>query len=98
MEWSVLVTGVTKVAAERLGVYYHQAHGLDFRCIRLPIVVSRYAPSGAASAYVSRASIEAVREGRYEFQVRPDSRPSLIYVKDILRAFIALLEAAEEGV
>ncbi len=40
-QWPDGLYGVTKIAGERLGVYYHRAHGLDFRSVRLPIVVSR---------------------------------------------------------
>src|SRR5262249_18011254 len=70
-QWPAGLYGVSKVACERLGIYYHQQHGLDFRCLRLPVVISRYAAAGAASAYASRAFIEAVRSGRFVFQVQP---------------------------
>ncbi len=90
-EWPTSLYGVTKSSVERLGVYYHQKHGLDFRCIRLPVVLSTFAPVGAASAYASRAFVDAVRTGRCLFQVRPETRPSVIYVKDALRAIHELL-------
>src|SRR6266850_1282725 len=33
-QWPVSLYGVTKVAGERLGVYYHHQFGLDFRAVR----------------------------------------------------------------
>jgi len=92
-QWPDGLYGVTKMAAERLGVYYQRRHGLDFRCLRLPITVSRYAPSGAASAMASRAYIEAAQTGHFTFRARPDTPLALIYVRDVLQALSLLLEA-----
>jgi threonine 3-dehydrogenase len=92
-EWPQGLYGVTKVACERLGVYYHERHGLDFRCLRLPIVLSRFAPPGAASAYASRAFIDAVGSGRVTLKVNPRTRAAMIYVKDALEAIASLLWA-----
>lgn len=95
-QWPTGLYGVTKTAIERLGVYYHEKHGLDFRCIRLPVVVSTFAPAGAASAYASRAFVDAARTRRFVFKVRPETRPSIIYVKDALRAITELLAAPSD--
>lgn len=92
-QWPVGLYGVTKVAVERLGHYYRVRHGLDFRCLRLPIVVSPYAVPGAASAYASMAFIEATRDGNFVFRVRPTSRPALIYFKDALKAVVLIARA-----
>jgi len=95
-QWPTGLYGVTKLAVERLGVYYWQKHRLDFRSIRLPVVISRYAPAGAASAYASRAFVESAESGGYTFRVREETSPSLIYVKDVLRAMLLLLDADAE--
>lgn len=92
-QWPDGMYGVTKVACERLGVYYHRRHGLDFRCVRLPITISRYAPAGAASAFASQAFVEAVRAGGYRFRVRSDTRVALIYAQDVVAALSSLLDA-----
>ena len=92
-QWPDSLYGVTKMAAERLGVYYHRRHGLDFRCLRLGITVSRHAPAGAASAIASRAFIEAVQHGQFTFRAQPETKLALIYVRDVLRAFAQLLQA-----
>ena len=95
-QWPDSLYGVTKLACERLGVYYQRRHGLDFRCLRLPIVVSPFAPSGAASAYASRAFVESAAAGRFVFRVRPDTRAALLYVEDALDALVGLLTAPAE--
>jgi len=94
-QWPGTLYGVTKMAAERLGAYYHERHGLDFRCLRLPITISRHAPAGAASALASHAFIEAMRAGRFTFKARPETKLAAIYVRDVLRAFVGLLAAPE---
>jgi len=92
-QWPTGLYGVTKTCVERLGIYYHQKFGLDFRCLRLPVVVSRFAPAGAASAYASRCFVEAAGRQRFTFRVRPETRPSLIYVKDVIAAVRRLIAA-----
>ncbi len=83
-QWPDGIYGVTKVTCERLGHYYHRAHGLDFRCLRLPMVISRFAPAGAASAYASRAFVEAVSTGRFTFRVNPSTACCTAYVQDVV--------------
>jgi len=96
-QWPEGLYGVTKVACERLGYYYHHRHGLDFRCLRLPIVISRFAPPGASSAYASHAFVEAVRSGQYTFKVNPGTRGPMVYVRDAIRAMIALTNAPAQA-
>ncbi len=96
-QWPDGIYGVTKVATERLGTYYRRRHGLDFRCLRLPIVVSAHAPAGAASAYASHAFVESVRRGRFTFRVRPQTCAATLYVKDVLRAIDEFIHAPADG-
>lgn len=95
-QWPEGLYGVTKLACERLGHYYHRRHGLDFRGLRLPIVLSRFAPPGAASAYASRAFVDAVETGKVTCRVQPGTRAAMVYVTDALRAIVGLIEAPEE--
>lgn len=92
-QWPTGLYGVTKVACERLGIYYHAKHGIDFRCLRLPAVISRFAPRGAASAYSSLAFVDGVQQGGYVFKVNPSTRVSTVYAKDALRAIVGLVQA-----
>jgi threonine 3-dehydrogenase len=95
-QWPDGLYGVTKMACERLGVYYHRRHGLDFRCLRLPITISPLANPGAASAFASLAFIESARFGRYTFRVREETPLALIYVQDAVAAMASLLTAPGE--
>ena len=70
-QWPANFYGATKVAAERLGVYYAQKHGLDFRALRLPVVISRNAPPAALTAYASHAFVAAAAGRPFEFPVPP---------------------------
>jgi len=95
-QWPEGLYGVTKVTCERLGNYYHKVHGLDFRCLRLPIVISRFAPPGAASAYASRAFIEAIESRRFTFKVNPTTLAPIVYVRDVLAGIRQLIRAPAE--
>ena len=79
-QWPAGLYGVTKVLGERLGVYYHQRFGVDFRCVRLSAMVAPTAPAaGAASAFVCELYMGAVREGGYTFKVYSHSRIPLVW-------------------
>jgi nucleoside-diphosphate-sugar epimerase len=92
-QWPVSLYGVTKVAGERLGVYYQQQFGLDFRAIRLPAVIAARGAGGGASAYVSAAFEQSVFKGEYEFYVNPTTRAPMLYIADAVRGFLDLHDA-----
>ncbi len=92
-QWPVSLYGVTKVAGERLGVYYHHQFGLDFRAIRLPAVIAARGSAGGASAYVSAAFEVSVFKGAYEFYVNPTTRAPMLYIADAVRGFLNLHDA-----
>ena len=71
-QWPDNIYGVTKVAVERAGTYFSQTRGVDFRSIRLPIVISPYAPPGAVSAYASHSFLAAGTKKIFAFPVSPD--------------------------
>jgi nucleoside-diphosphate-sugar epimerase len=96
-QWPVSLYGVTKVAGERLGVYYHHQFGLDFRAIRLPAVIAARGSSGGASAYVSAAFEESVFKGTYEFYVNPTTRAPMLYIADAVRGFLNLHDATAKN-
>ncbi len=92
-QWPISIYGATKVAIERLGTYYSAAFDLDFRCLRLPLVLSPSAPAGAVSAYASHAFLAAHEPAEFVFPVEPETAISSIYVKDVLTGIITLMEA-----
>ena len=96
-QWPSGLYGVTKVLGERLGVYYHQRFGLDFRAVRLAAMVAPTAPAGgAASAFVCDLFVKAVRDGAYDLYVYPNTRVPIVWVDDVVGA-LQLLNDADEG-
>ncbi len=96
-QWPENIYGVTKVACERLGFYYSKEHGLDFRCIRLPMVISPFAPKSAVTAYASHAFVNASRSEPFTFPVSEHTGMSTIYVKDVVRALKKIAFARKES-
>ena len=82
-QWPDNIYGATKVAVERVGTYFALSRGLDFRSVRLPIVVSPFAPPAAVSAYASQVFAAAARGEPFTFPVAPEVAVSVIYVRDV---------------
>jgi threonine 3-dehydrogenase len=96
-QWPASLYGATKVAGERLGVYFHHRFGLDFRGLRIPAVVAPRGAGGGATAFCSELFAHAVRHGRYEFYVEPAAGRPLIYIDDAVRALLALHDAPADN-
>lgn len=95
-QWPNNIYGVTKVAIERVGSYYAASHGLDFRALRFPVVISPYAPEAAVSAYASHAFAAAARGRKLTFPVTREVAVSTIYVRDIVDGVLQYLSAPQE--
>ena len=94
-QWPDNIYGATKVAVERVGTYFALSRGLDFRSVRLPIVVSPFAPPAAVSAYASHVFAAAARGEPFTFPVAPEIAVSVIYVRDVTLGILRLVEAPE---
>ena len=92
-QWPESMYGATKVAVERMGVYFKCKHGLDFRCTRLPLVISPYAPESAVSAYPSIAFKAASQGKSFSFPVAPETGVSSLFLDDIIDSVVALADA-----
>lgn len=92
-QWPESLYGATKVAGERLGVYYHHRFGLDFRGLRLVATIAPFGSTGGASSYSSVVYLDAVRRGAYEFYLEPETRAPIIYIEDAVAALIGLHDA-----
>ncbi|XP_028406359.1 L-threonine 3-dehydrogenase, mitochondrial-like [Dendronephthya gigantea] len=91
------IYGVSKVHVELLGEYYNYKYGLDFRSARYPGVISAdTAPGGGTTDYAVHIYHEALRTGKYQIYLRPDSCMPMIYIDDCLRGTLELLECPEE--
>lgn len=95
-QWPENIYGATKVAVERVGTYFSLNQKLDFRSVRLPIVVSPFAPETAVSAYASQAFISAARGNPFIFPVAPSVASSIIYVRDVIQGILQLIEVPME--
>ena len=97
-ERPVTIYGCCKVFAELIGLYYHNRFGVDFRGIRVPHIVGPGAKSPSLGQYAPWL-IEAVFKGDpFEVWVPEEFILPMLYVKDVIRAFVELFDAPEERV
>ena len=87
-QWPANFYGASKVAVERLGVYFKLKHGLDFRCLRFPLVISPFAPKTAVTAYPSHAIRAAHAGERFVFPVSPGVGMSTLFLEDVIRSIV----------
>ena len=88
------IYGVSKVAGELLGDYYHTRFGLDTRGLRLPGLISHVAPPGGGTTdYAVDIFYHALREKHFTCFLRPDARLDMMYMPDAVAAIMRLMEA-----
>ncbi|MEM7561697.1 MAG: NAD-dependent epimerase/dehydratase family protein [Pseudomonadota bacterium] len=87
-QWPESMYGATKVAVERLGVYFKQKHRLDFRCLRFPLVVSPFAPTTAVSAFPSHAFRAATNGDGFSFPVARETGVSTLFLEDVIDSIV----------
>ena len=86
--------GVTKVAGELLCDYYHARFGVDTRGVRFPGIISHVQlPGGGTTDYAVEIFYAAIRHGRYDCFLEPDTRLDMMYIPDAVKAAIDLMEA-----
>lgn len=90
------IYGVSKVHAELLGEYYHHRFGLDFRCLRFPGVISSDPPGGGTTDYAIAVFHEALKSGKYECYLKPDTRLPMMYIEDCLRSLWEYMTTPED--
>ncbi len=86
--------GVTKVAAELLGDYYHLRFGVDVRGVRFPGLISHVAlPGGGTTDYSVEMFYAAVQHGRYTSFLSANTQLDMMYMPDAVKAAIAVMGA-----
>lgn len=84
--------GVSKVACERLGEYYHAKRWVDFRAVRYPSVIGAARGPGGTTVY-STLMVQLPLLGKaYEAYVPQDTRLDILYVKDAIKAITQLYD------
>lgn len=96
-QWPENIYGATKVAVERLGVFYKQTHGLDFRILRFPLVISPFAPTTAVTAFPSHAFGAAVRGESFTFPVDAQCGMSTIFLDDVISSIVDYTHAPKNN-
>lgn len=91
------IYGVSKVHTELLGEYFHYKYNLDFRCIRLPSIISPINPGmGGTAVYAVEIFHQAIKNGYYDCYLKGDTRIPYMYIDDCIRAYVEFLETPSE--
>ena len=89
--------GVTKVCGELLGEYYGRRYGFDFRGLRFPVVVGAgrllTTPLVSDVNKIIEASVAGIP---FTSGLDPHTPINIIYVKEVIEAFLQL-RSADEG-
>lgn len=92
----VSMYGVTKACAERLGTYYNDRYGINFRGVRFVVLFGPGRIPGVGwTAYTSLMVEEAARGNPYTVQVHSGFLTQFVYVKDAVRGLVELANADE---
>jgi threonine 3-dehydrogenase len=91
------IYGVSKVHMELMGEYYNHRYGLDFLSARFPGVISAFTqPGGGTTDYAVDIFHHALRSGRFEVNLRGDTRLPMMYLPDVIKGTCDMLEADRE--
>jgi UDP-glucose 4-epimerase len=86
------IYGQTKLASEHLLLWYARRHGLDTRAVRFTWVFGPGRTTGITALW-SSLLLDALARGEPVEVTNPDERGDWLYVKDAVRALLAVWEA-----
>lgn len=88
------VYGISKLAGERWGEYYHKRYGVDIRSLRYPGLISfKTEAGGGTTDYAVEIYYEAIRQNKYTCFLREDTALPMMFMDDAINATIQLMEA-----
>ncbi|MBS4057453.1 MAG: NAD-dependent epimerase/dehydratase family protein [Bacteroidales bacterium] len=92
------VYGISKLAGERWGEYYHKRYGVDYRSLRYPGLISYKTEAGGGTTdYAVEIYYEAIRHGSYDCFLSENTALPMMFMSDAIKATIDLMEAAPEN-
>jgi len=90
------VYGISKLAGERWGEYYHKRYGVDFRSLRYPGLISYQTEAGGGTTdYAVEIYYEAIKNKKYTCFLSEDTALPMMFMDDAIKATIDLMEADE---
>jgi nucleoside-diphosphate-sugar epimerase len=93
------VYGISKVAGENWSKYYFEKYGLDIRSIRYPGVIGYQSlPGGGTTDYAVEIFHKAIKNENYECFLSDSTTLPMIYMEDVIRATINLMDAPKEAI
>jgi nucleoside-diphosphate-sugar epimerase len=88
------VYGISKLAGERWGEYYHEKYGVDFRSVRYPGLISyKTEPGGGTTDYAVEIFFEAVKNAKYECFLSENTGLPMMFMDDAINNTIKLMQA-----
>jgi nucleoside-diphosphate-sugar epimerase len=88
------VYGISKLAGERWIEYYYNKYCVDTRSLRYPGLISYKTEAGGGTTdYAVEIFYEAIRHGKYECFLGPDSALPMMFMSDAIKATIDVMEA-----
>ena len=93
------VYGMSKYTGELWCNYYHKRYGLDVRSIRYPGIIGHQSlPEGGTTDYAVEIFHAAIKEKKYECFLKADTRLPMMYMPDMIRATLELMEAPADKI
>lgn len=93
------VYGISKVTGELWSKYYFDRYGIDIRSLRYPGVIGyQTLPGGGTTDYAVEIFHEAIKTKKYECFLKKDTRLPMIYMDDVMKATLKIMEAPKEAI